>query len=70
MVHYHVERDHQGLDNALVESEDYAGMTAGEVQCREDICKTSCGTTSSEIIFSQWSGYVQLGRTRVCPGNL
>jgi len=35
VVHYHAERNHQGLDNALIEPDGYVGQTAGEVQCRD-----------------------------------
>ena len=33
--HYHVERNHQGLCNQLIEPEDTAGSDAGRVECRE-----------------------------------
>jgi putative transposase len=35
LVHYHAERDHQGLDNRLIDPGQEVGLTAGEVQCRE-----------------------------------
>ena len=35
LVHYHEERNHQGLDNQLIESSDEVGCTAGEIACRE-----------------------------------
>ena len=34
MLHYHGERNHQGLCNALIEPEDHVGRTASVVQCR------------------------------------
>ena len=34
-IHYHQERNHQGLDNRLIESDESAGEKAGEVSCRE-----------------------------------
>ena len=33
--HYHQERNHQGLDNKLIEPGEEAGRTAGEVVCRD-----------------------------------
>jgi hypothetical protein len=35
MLHYREERNHQGLDNTLIEPEGHVGQTAGEVQCRD-----------------------------------
>jgi hypothetical protein len=35
LAHYHAERNHQGLDNRLIDPGDDVGLTAGEVQCRE-----------------------------------
>ena len=34
MLHYHGERNHQGLGNSLIEPKDHVGQTAGEVKCR------------------------------------
>ncbi len=34
MLHYHGERNHQGLDNTLIEPEDHVDQTDGQVQCR------------------------------------
>jgi hypothetical protein len=33
--HYHLERNHQGLGNQLIEPNDHVGSTAGNIQCRE-----------------------------------
>ena len=33
--HYHGERNHQGLDNGLIEADDYVGSRHGSVRCRE-----------------------------------
>ena len=33
--HYHHERNHQGLENKLIEPGDEVGRPAGEVKCRE-----------------------------------
>ena len=33
--HYHSERNHQGLDNRIIEPGDEVGRRTGEVQCRE-----------------------------------
>lgn len=33
--HYHVERNHQGLDNQIIESGDEVGHDDGDIQCRE-----------------------------------
>ena len=33
--HYHAERNHQGLDNRLIEPGEEVGRSAGEVACRE-----------------------------------
>ena len=35
MLHYHGERNHQGLDNVIIEPEAHIGETDGEVQCRD-----------------------------------
>jgi transposase InsO family protein len=35
LVHYHQERNHQGLDNRLIEPGEEVGHTTGEVACRE-----------------------------------
>ena len=35
MIHYHGERNHQGLGNELIVSEESAGKTEGEICCRE-----------------------------------
>ncbi len=33
--HYHGERNHQGLDNGLIEGDDGVGSRHGSVRCRE-----------------------------------
>jgi transposase InsO family protein len=35
LAHYHVERNHQALDNRLIDQGEEVGRTAGEVACRE-----------------------------------
>jgi len=35
LEHYHRERNHQGLDNRLIEPDDAVGSTDGEVVCRQ-----------------------------------
>jgi len=35
LAHYHVERNHQGLDNRIIEPGEEVGRTAGQVECRE-----------------------------------
>ena len=35
MEHYHGERNHQGLDNVIIEPGDEVGRSQGDVQCRE-----------------------------------
>ena len=35
VAHYHGERNHQGLGNALIVREEPVGMTEGEICCRE-----------------------------------
>ncbi len=35
LEHYHAERNHQGLDNKLIEPTDDIGKTDGEIVCRE-----------------------------------
>ncbi|HJT33410.1 MAG TPA: integrase core domain-containing protein [Pirellulales bacterium] len=35
LEHYHLERNHQGLDNKLIEPREEVGRTSGEVECRE-----------------------------------
>ena len=33
--HYHGERNHQGLENALIESDEHVGSLDGNVRCRK-----------------------------------
>jgi putative transposase len=35
LLHYHAERNHQGLDNQLIEPSPEVGQTTGTVECRE-----------------------------------
>jgi transposase InsO family protein len=35
LAHYHAERNHQGLDNRLIDAHEDVGRSNGEVQCRE-----------------------------------
>jgi len=35
LMHYHTERNHQGLDNAIIKPGEEVGMAIGNVQCRE-----------------------------------
>ena len=35
LAHYHGERNHQGLDNRLIEEDEQVGLATGQVQCRE-----------------------------------
>ena len=35
LAHYHHERNHQGLDNRLIEPEPHVGQAAGAIECRE-----------------------------------
>ena len=35
LVHYHTERNHQGLGNRLIEPGHEVGRRDGEIQCRE-----------------------------------
>ena len=35
LVHYHAERNHQGLGNRLIKPGEEVGLAAGEVMCRE-----------------------------------
>jgi transposase InsO family protein len=35
MIHYHRERNHQGLGNELIRPEESIGKTDGEIRCRE-----------------------------------
>ena len=35
VTHYHQERNHQGLDNRLIEPEEGVGQIVGQIQCRE-----------------------------------
>jgi hypothetical protein len=35
LAHYHAERNHQGLDNRLIDPDEEVGRIAGEVECRE-----------------------------------
>jgi len=35
LIHYHAERNHQGLGNQLIEPHPDVGKTEGVIQCRE-----------------------------------
>ena len=35
VAHYHVERNHQGLGNELIEPDAEVGSVAGQIECRE-----------------------------------
>jgi putative transposase len=35
LIHYHRERNHQGLDNQLIEPGEGVGQTVGKILCRE-----------------------------------
>ncbi len=35
LEHYHAERNHQGLDNQLIEPDDEVGQVVGNIKCRE-----------------------------------
>ena len=35
LEHYHGERNHQGLDNELIDAGQEVGCVAGKIQCRE-----------------------------------
>ena len=35
LEHYHVERNHQGLGNSLIQPGDEVGQVAGQIECRE-----------------------------------
>ena len=35
LVHFHSERNHQGLDNRLIEPREEVGQPTGQIQCRE-----------------------------------
>ena len=35
LLHYHTERNHQGLENTIIDPGEEVGSSTGEVQCRE-----------------------------------
>jgi len=35
LAHYHGERNHQGLDNRIIEPGEEVGRRTGEIECRE-----------------------------------
>jgi transposase InsO family protein len=35
LAHYHAERNHQGLDNRIIQADDEVGLAAGKIECRE-----------------------------------
>ena len=37
LIHYHGERNHQGLGNKLIEPAEEVGQTEGEIHCREQL---------------------------------
>jgi hypothetical protein len=34
-AHYHYERNHQGLENQIIDPDENVGQMIGEIQCRE-----------------------------------
>lgn len=47
--HYHEERNHQGLENLLIDPGDDVGNTTGNIECRGNGSVDSCGTTTDEL---------------------
>ena len=41
LVHYHTERNHQGLDNAIIQTGEEVGTATGNVRCRERLWSAS-----------------------------
>ena len=37
LVHYHGERNHQGLSNKIIDPSDHVGRSQGDVECREHL---------------------------------
>jgi hypothetical protein len=35
VAHYHTERNHQGIENRLIESDENVGQVAGDIVCDE-----------------------------------
>ncbi len=35
LSHFHSERNHQGLDNNIIEPQEEVGLSCGDIQCRE-----------------------------------
>jgi transposase InsO family protein len=35
LIHYHRERNHQGLDNSIIEPSEEIGQEAGDIQCHQ-----------------------------------
>ena len=35
LIHYHGERNHQGLENKIIEANDDIGRVTGDIECRE-----------------------------------
>jgi putative transposase len=47
LLHYHAEKNHQGLENALIQTTDAVGCVAGTVHCRRRL-GGYCGITYRE----------------------
>jgi putative transposase len=35
LLHYHEERNHQGLDNSIIEPDEHVGQVTGKIECRQ-----------------------------------
>ena len=46
LAHYHRERNHQGIDNRILDAGDEVGQAQGDIRCRQRLAEC-CGTTTA-----------------------
>ncbi|HOC00674.1 MAG TPA: integrase core domain-containing protein [Verrucomicrobiota bacterium] len=67
LAHYHGERNHQGLDNQLIDGDEEVGRSAGQVQCRERLDGNAALLLPGRRIGPSVVGIMRRGSTnRVC----
>ena len=49
IVHYHQERNHQGLENTIIDPGDEVGQITGQVECRDRHLVACCDTTTETL---------------------
>ena len=74
VTHYHQERNHQGLDNRLVDTDASVGDTAGRIACRERLDRSRIAASNiaqtahpRQIFLDRISGHYEGGKLLWCP---